>query len=53
MAFYFFLSKGDHAHLLKYCEWEGQEIDCEQLFEAVPTDVGICCAFNFNSSLTG
>ena len=43
---------GDHAHVLKYCEWAGEEVQCEHLFEAVPTDVGICCSFNFNSSLT-
>ena len=23
----------------------------QELFQAVPTDVGICCAFNFNSTM--
>ena len=51
-CFDLFRMTGDHAHVLKYCQWAGEEVACEQLFEAVPTDVGICCAFNFNSSLT-
>ena len=51
-CFDLFNMTGDHAHILKYCEWAGEEVDCQLLFEAVPTDVGICCSFNFNSSLT-
>ena len=51
-CFDLFKMTGDHAHVLKYCEWAGEEVPCEALFEAVPTDVGICCSFNFNTSLT-
>ena len=42
---------GDHAHTLKYCEWAGERVPCDHLFQAIPTDVGICCSFNFNSSM--
>ena len=42
---------GDHAHVLKYCEFAGEAVPCEHLFQAVPTDVGICCSFNSNSSM--
>ena len=42
---------GDHAHVLKHCEWAGQPVPCGDLFQAIPTDVGICCSFNFNSSM--
>ena len=41
----------EHTHILKYCEWAGEEVACQELFQAVPTDVGICCAFNFNSTM--
>ena len=34
-----------HA-ILKKCEWAGQAVDCSKLFEPVPTDSGMCCAFN-------
>ena len=51
-CFDLFKMTGDHAHVLKYCEWAGEEVPCEALFEAIPTDVGICCSFNFNTSLT-
>ena len=42
---------GDHAHVLKHCEWAGQPVPCGDLFQAIPTDVGICCSFNSNSSM--
>ena len=32
----------------------GDSCNCplpQELFQAVPTDVGICCAFNFNSTM--
>ena len=51
-CFDLFNMTGEHSHILKYCEWAGERVDCEHLFQAVPTDVGICCSFNFNSSLT-
>ena len=50
-CFDLFNMTGEHSHVLKYCEWAGEEVACENLFQAVPTDVGICCSFNFNSSL--
>ena len=33
-------------NIIKKCEWQGREEDCSSLFEMVPTDSGICCAFN-------
>ena len=50
-CFDLFNMSGDHAHVLKYCEWSGEAVPCENLFQAIPTDVGICCSFNFNSSM--
>ena len=32
--------------LLKKCFLYGEERDCRELFRPVPTDSGICCAFN-------
>jgi hypothetical protein len=37
--------------LLKNCSWSGQAMDCSQLFQTVPTDSGMCCAFNYVSTL--
>ena len=28
------------------CMWSGQKVDCAKIFTPVPTDYGICCAFN-------
>ena len=50
-CFDLFNMSGDHAHVLKHCEWSGETVPCENLFQAIPTDVGICCSFNFNSSM--
>ena len=33
-------------HLLQKCVLHGKEVDCAKLFKPVPTDTGICCAFN-------
>ena len=38
-------------HLLKKCVLHGKEVDCAKLFKPVPTDTGICCAFNNNNVL--
>ena len=38
-------------NMLKKCEWQGKEMDCQELFETVPTDSGMCCAFNMKKSL--
>ena len=37
--------------LLKNCSWAGQDVDCRKIFETVPTDSGMCCAFNLKSDL--
>jgi hypothetical protein len=33
------------------CSWKGQQVNCSELFQAVPTDSGMCCAFNMADSL--
>ena len=50
-CFDLFNISGEHAHVLKDCQWSGEQVPCEDLFQAIPTDVGICCSFNFNSSM--
>ena len=37
--------------LLKKCFLYGKERDCRDLFRPVPTDAGICCAFNHRQTL--
>lgn len=39
------------GHMLKSCQWGGQEVDCRKLFTPVPTDSGMCCAFNTKNIL--
>ena len=39
------------AHLLKRCVLHGEEVNCTKLFKPVPTDLGICCAFNARNVL--
>ena len=39
------------AYLLKKCFWNGEEHNCSGLFKQVPTDSGMCCAFNAKSAL--
>jgi len=31
---------------LKYCSWKGVPIECAAIFKTIPTDLGVCCAFN-------
>ena len=38
-------------HFLKRCSWAGEDVDCSQLFQPVPTDFGMCCSFNYRNSL--
>ena len=38
-------------HLLRRCVLHGQEVNCTKLFKPVPTDLGICCAFNARNVL--
>ena len=37
--------------LLKECILNGEKLDCSSLFKTVPTDSGMCCAFNLRKSL--
>ena len=39
------------SHLLSSCSWDGRPFPCSSLFRQVPTDSGICCAFNGESAL--
>ena len=43
-------SQSSHA-MLRQCEWAGQTVDCSQLFQTIPTDQGMCCAFNYVNTL--
>ena len=46
------LSSSYFFHLLSQkCFWKGEEMNCSQLFKAVPTDSGMCCSFNLALSL--
>ena len=38
-------------NLLKKCEWQGKDTNCSDLFKTVPTDSGMCCAFNRDEAL--
>ena len=31
---------------LKRCYWRNNEMDCNQIFQKRPTDIGMCCSFN-------
>ena len=42
-------SNGERA-VLKYCEWKGAPISCAAIFDAFPTDRGMCCAFNMKAA---
>ena len=33
-------------NMILRCMWSGQKVDCAKIFTPVPTDYGICCAFN-------
>ncbi len=44
------LSKSTLTSMLIYCEWKGVSIPCSEIFVSVPTDQGICCAFNMNAA---
>ena len=37
--------KGEKS-VLKRCTWKGQLVSCSAIFTMVPTDSGMCCAFN-------
>ena len=44
-------STSEQKYLLKKCSWKGEEVFCSKLFKTVPTDSGICCAFNLDLAL--
>ena len=46
-----FKNKITDAFLLKKCFWNGKELDCSDIFKQVPSDSGMCCAFNAQSAL--
>ena len=35
---------------LKFCSWKGIPIECAAIFKTIPTDSGVCCAFNMKSA---
>ena len=37
--------------MMKSCEVAGVKIECGKLFQRIPTDSGMCCAFNAESAL--
>ena len=39
------------THSYPRCMWAGQVVQCEKIFTPVPTDRGVCCAFNPQSIL--
>ena len=40
-----------NKNMIHRCEWLGKEVECSNLFDMVPTDSGICCAFNKKNAL--
>ena len=44
-------SSDDEAYMLRKCSWQGEVIDCSDIFTPVVTDSGICCALNVMSTL--
>ena len=41
-----YFSGGLNFPVLRRCEWKGKEVPCHAIFTTVPTDSGMCCAFN-------
>ena len=35
--------------MLRECWWQGEQINCSEIFTPVITDTGVCCAFNLGS----
>ena len=38
-------------NMLQSCQWHGQTVDCSEIFQMVPTDLGMCCGFNHKAAL--
>ena len=43
-------TKENNLGLLNACIWRGETIPCSQIFRAVPSDIGMCCAFNMKKA---
>ena len=43
-------TKENDLGLLKACIWRGETMPCSQIFKAVPSDIGMCCAFNMKKA---
>ena len=41
----------DSAFMLRKCTWQGNLVNCSDIFTPVITDSGVCCAFNHQSKL--
>ena len=37
------------SSLIKACYWKGRPINCAAIFSPIPTDRGMCCAFNMQA----
>jgi hypothetical protein len=35
--------------IIKACYWKGKPVSCAAIFSPIPTDQGMCCAFNMES----
>ncbi|KAK4881565.1 hypothetical protein RN001_004884 [Aquatica leii] len=38
------------SDILKFCMWKSVEFDCDEWFNPIFTDIGMCCAFNLMPS---
>ena len=37
--------------LVTFNSWQGEEVDCSEIFTPVISDSGVCCAFNLHRDL--
>ena len=47
-----FKEENDDEHMMLSCELAGREVNCSDIFNRVPTDIGMCCALNVEESLS-
>ena len=40
----------DQMSIIKKCYWKEKEISCPAIFKTLPTDRGMCCAFNIEKA---
>ena len=38
-------------HMIKSCQVGGKSVECRKLFTKVPTDLGMCCALNYEKAI--